>query len=210
MLKPYSHKRRDAWHGTGKTSHLIEPSGFFRVAGAPAICAEGHNRSVLVPPGKKKANAIATPIRKAIYLWIHKGLLRGAVSKRLSCVRLTKNAKLYARSKVSLFHGSSMFLQSLWGLLVFNAAPRKNKEKQPYCDPKALSNSWARRFYIDQACAVGLRFCRDYSIRIDSDRPSGLSHAFDFIGLGFMIRRVRHCAAKANSVIGQAGIIRDG
>src|ERR1700747_1207387 len=101
MLKPYSHKRRDAWHGTCKPSHLIEPSGFFRVAGAPAICAEGHNRSVLVPPGKKKTNAIA--IRRAIYLWIHKGLLRGAASTRLSCLRLTKNAKLYAHSKAILF-----------------------------------------------------------------------------------------------------------
>jgi hypothetical protein len=28
---------------TGKTTYLIKPSGFFRVAGTPAICAEGHN-----------------------------------------------------------------------------------------------------------------------------------------------------------------------
>src|ERR1700758_3523543 len=113
MLEPHSHKRRDAWHGTGKTSHLIEPSGFFRVAGAPAICAEGHNRSVLVPPGKKKTNAIA--IRRAIYLWIHKGLLRGAASTRLPCVRLTKNAKLYAHSKAILF---SWFSDAYIGIMV--------------------------------------------------------------------------------------------
>jgi hypothetical protein len=45
-------------------------------------------------------------------------------------VRLIKNAKLYPRSKVNLFHGSCVFLQTLWNLLISNAAPRKNEEKQ--------------------------------------------------------------------------------
>ena len=43
----------------------------------------------------------------------------------------------------------------------------------------------------DQARAVGLRLFRNYSIRIPSDRFSGLSHALDLIALGFLSWRVR-------------------
>jgi len=98
---------------------------------------------------------------------------------------------------------------SYWFLTQHLGKIKKAVRSLAYCGSKPSKAIVGLGGLYDQARAVGLRLFRDHSIRIDSDRFSGLWHAFDLIGLGFLSRRVRR-SSLAPTIVPAHSLFRGG